>query len=82
MAKVPTWKLILLLVYACSSVATLMSVLSLVLQWVAVNGESNEFLGHSQLQIALNMGVVGLFLGVVLWLSYYIPYRKNSKGNR
>ena len=75
MIKIPIWKLVLLLVYSCSVISILMFVLSLAVQWL---GGDNDFLGPSQLHVALKMGG-GAILGVVLWLAYYIPYRRNFR---
>ena len=74
MIKIPIWKLVLLLVYSCSVISILMFVLSLAVQWL---GGDNDFLGPSQLHVAFKMG--GAILGVVLWLAYYIPYRRNFR---
>lgn len=76
MTKVPTWKLVLLLIYACLVISILMFTLSLVVQWL---GGGNEFFEPSQLYVALKMGFVGFVLGVVLWLAYYIPYRRGFR---
>lgn len=76
MIKIPIWKLVLLLVYSSSVISILMFVLSLAVQWL---GGDNDFLGPSQLHVALKMGGVGAILGVVLWLAYYIPYRRNFR---
>lgn len=53
-----------------------MFVLSLAVQWL---GGDNDFFGPSQLHVAFKMGGVGAILGVVLWLAYYIPYRRNFR---
>lgn len=58
MIKIPIWKLVLLLVYSCSVISILMFVLSLAVQWL---GGDNDFLGPSQLHVALKMGGGGLF---------------------
>lgn len=76
MMKVPTWKLVMLLIYSCTVTSAFMFVISLIFQWLPGSGVFNDFFGSYQLRIAFKMAVIGLILGVLIWLSYYIPYRK------
>lgn len=76
MMKVPTWKLVMLLIYSCAVSSAFMFIISLVFQWLPGSGVFNEFFGSHQLHIAFKMAVIGFVLGILIWLSYYIPYRK------
>ena len=76
MRKVPTWQLVLLFFYSCTAVPATMFILSLVFQWILAPGLDVDFFGHEQVHVALKMAAVGFFLGICLWLSYYLPYRK------
>ncbi|NBB57616.1 hypothetical protein GU930_21200 [Pantoea vagans] len=78
MMKVPTWKLAMLLIYSCTVASAFMFIISLVFQWLPGSGVFNDFFGSHQLRIAFKMAVIGFVLGVLIWLSYYIPYRKKS----
>jgi hypothetical protein len=53
MIKIPTWKLVLLLIYSCVVTSAFMFVFSLVIQWIAISGNSVNFGGSHQLYIAI-----------------------------
>ncbi|AIR62869.1 hypothetical protein LH23_20065 [Cedecea neteri] len=76
MMKIPTWKIAMLLVYSCTVASVFMFFISLVFQWLPGSGVYNDFFGNHQLYIAFKMAVIGFILGALIWLSYYIPYRK------
>lgn len=79
MTYIPKWKLIMLLVYSCTVIPIILFLFSLAFQWLLATGNSVDFFGAEQLYTALKMAVIGVFLGVLLWLSYYLPYRKSVK---
>lgn len=76
MMKVPTWQLVLLFFYSCTAVPATMFMLSLVFQWILVPGFDVDFFGYEKVYVALKMAVIGFFVGICLWLSYYLSYRK------
>lgn len=78
MNKIPRWKLIMLFIYSCTFIPAVMFLFSLIFQWLLAPGNSINFLGKPQLYIASKMAIIGVFLGVILWLSYYLPYRKKT----
>lgn len=79
MTYIPRWKLIMLLIYSCTVIPIVLFLFSLIFQWLLETGNSVDFFGGEQLYIAFKMAVIGFFLGVGLWLSYYLPYRKRAK---
>ena len=71
-----TWQLVLLFFYSCTAVPATMFMLSLVFQWILVPGFDVDFFGYEQVYVALKIAVIGFFVGICLWLSYYLSYRK------
>ncbi|MFY1038267.1 hypothetical protein ACOMYX_04850 [Pantoea agglomerans] len=43
----------------------------------AVSSRGGVF-AEKNLHVALNMAGVGFLLGIILWLFYYLPYRKRN----
>lgn len=79
MTYIPRWKLVTLFFYSCTVIPMILFLFSLVFQWLLATENSVDFFGAEQLHVALKMAVIGVFLGVGLWLSYYLPYRKRVK---
>ena len=76
MTKIPMWKLVMLLIYSCAIVSAFMFMFSLLIQWLSVSGNNVDFFGYYQLHVAFKMAIIGFILGILLWLAYYITYRK------
>ncbi len=79
MTCIPKWKLITLFIYSCIIVPIAIFLFSLIFQWILASGNAIIFWGEEQLYIASKMAIIGIFLGVILWLSYYLPYRKHLR---
>lgn len=77
MNKLTKFKLISSFIYACFSGALLMFFLTLFFKWIFSSDTMIGFFDEKNLQLAFKMGLIGFVLGVGMWLSYYIPYRKN-----
>ncbi|WP_241572016.1 hypothetical protein [Rosenbergiella nectarea] len=80
MRKVATWKLIMLFVYSSTAIPACMFLFSLIVQWLAAPGMESDFFGAEQIRVSCRMAIVGFFLGILLWLFYYIPYKKRLSG--
>lgn len=78
MKKIASWKLVILFIYSCTASSVFMFFLSLGMQWLLTPGMNNHFWGGESLRIGLNMAIIGVVLGVVMWLCYYIPYKKRQ----
>ena len=79
MTYISRWKLLMLLAYSCTIIPITLFLFGLVFQWLLATGKNVGFFGAEQLDVALKMAVIGIFLGLALWLSYYLPYRKRVK---
>lgn len=77
MIRITKWKLIILFIYSCTTIPVFMFLLSLFFLWQPSPVGEGVF-AEKNLHVALNMAGVGFLLGIILWLSYYLPYRKRD----
>lgn len=78
MDYISRWKLVMLFIYSCITIPVLMFMISLFFLWKPTFKE-RLFFEEEHIYISLNVAGIGFLLGVVLWLSYYLPYRKRAR---
>lgn len=78
MIQLSKLKLVMLFVYSCTTIPAFMFMFSLFFLWQPRSKEG-LFFEEEHIYMSLNIAGIGFLLGVVLWLSYYLPYRKRVR---